>query len=118
MRCVRYLKLSQQQETKTIQLVDINIVTFRVAELRIHLSVCKDERLSDASKMTLEHQGGPMTEQEVLEFSTHPLRDLVIKMRTWDEKAKDTNMYSNAEEVEAGLRDIETRLDEYLSMQN
>jgi phosphonate degradation associated HDIG domain protein len=45
-------------------------------------------RLSDASKRTLEYQGGPMTEAEATAFEQYPLFALIIKMRTWDEEAK------------------------------
>lgn len=45
-------------------------------------------RLSEASKRTLEYQGGPMTEDEAAAFEQYPLFDLIIKMRTWDEEAK------------------------------
>jgi phosphonate degradation associated HDIG domain protein len=45
-------------------------------------------QLSDASKKTLEYQGGPMTEEEAAAFEQYPLFDLIIKMRKWDEEAK------------------------------
>lgn len=45
-------------------------------------------QLSDASKRTLEYQGGPMTEEEASAFEQYPLFDLIIKMRKWDEQAK------------------------------
>jgi phosphonate degradation associated HDIG domain protein len=45
-------------------------------------------RLSEASKRTLEYQGGPMTEEEAAAFEQYPLFELIIKMRTWDEEAK------------------------------
>lgn len=45
-------------------------------------------RLSDASKKTLEYQGGPMTEEEAAAFEQYPLFDLIIRMRKWDEEAK------------------------------
>jgi len=46
------------------------------------------EKLSDASKKTLEYQGGRMTEEEANAFEHYPLFDLIIKMRKWDEQAK------------------------------
>jgi 2-amino-1-hydroxyethylphosphonate dioxygenase (glycine-forming) len=46
------------------------------------------ERLSEASKRTLEYQGGPMAEDEAAAFEQYPLFDLIIKMRKWDEQAK------------------------------
>jgi phosphonate degradation associated HDIG domain protein len=44
--------------------------------------------LSDASKKTLEYQGGPMTTEEATAFEQYPLFDLIIRMRGWDEAAK------------------------------
>jgi putative nucleotidyltransferase with HDIG domain len=48
-------------------------------------------RLSDASKKTLEFQGGPMTEEEAAAFEQYPLFNLIIEMRKWDELAKIEN---------------------------
>jgi 2-amino-1-hydroxyethylphosphonate dioxygenase (glycine-forming) len=45
-------------------------------------------RLSGASKRTLEYQGGPMTEDEAAAFEKYPLFSLIINMRKWDEQAK------------------------------
>jgi predicted HD phosphohydrolase len=45
-------------------------------------------QLSDASKKTLEYQGGPMTEDEAAAFEQYPLFPLIIQMRKWDEEAK------------------------------
>ncbi len=47
------------------------------------------QRLSPASKITLSHQGGVMDEDEAIEFERHPLHSLYIKMREWDDKAKE-----------------------------
>jgi 2-amino-1-hydroxyethylphosphonate dioxygenase (glycine-forming) len=44
--------------------------------------------LSDASKKTLEYQGGPMQAAEAAAFEAHPLFDLYIQLRRWDEEAK------------------------------
>lgn len=46
------------------------------------------QQLSEASKVTLEYQGGRMTEEESKAFESDPLFNLYIKMRTWDEAAK------------------------------
>ena len=46
------------------------------------------DQLSDASKKTLEYQGGKMYEEEAAAFEQYPLFDLIIKMRRWDEEAK------------------------------
>jgi phosphonate degradation associated HDIG domain protein len=50
------------------------------------------ENLSEASKMTLAFQGGPMTEEEAKAFEQNPLKNLIIRMRTWDEEAKLTDV--------------------------
>ncbi|HLP49453.1 MAG TPA: HD domain-containing protein [Chitinophagales bacterium] len=50
------------------------------------------DNLSTASKATLQYQGGPMNEEEVAAFERNPLRNLIIKMRTWDEEAKHPNV--------------------------
>ncbi|XP_068217120.1 2-amino-1-hydroxyethylphosphonate dioxygenase (glycine-forming)-like [Palaemon carinicauda] len=49
------------------------------------------ERLSPASKKTLEHQGGKMSEAEVEAFRKDPKFQAILRMRDWDEKAKDPN---------------------------
>ena len=48
-------------------------------------------RLSEASKKTLEFQGGPMAAEEAAVFKADPLFDLNITMRRWDEEAKLTD---------------------------
>ena len=48
-------------------------------------------QLSEASKRTLDFQGGPMTEEEAAAFEQYPLFDLIIRMRKWDEQAKVEN---------------------------
>lgn len=45
-------------------------------------------KLSDASKTTLTYQGGVMTDAEAKAFETSDLFGSIIKMRSWDEKAK------------------------------
>jgi phosphonate degradation associated HDIG domain protein len=46
------------------------------------------EKLSEASKKTLEHQGGRMNAEEAMLFESDPMYDDYIKMRTWDDQAK------------------------------
>lgn len=46
------------------------------------------EKLSEASKKTLEYQGGRMNDDEAHAFEADPLFDLYIRMRYWDEAAK------------------------------
>jgi len=47
------------------------------------------EQLSPASKETLVFQGGVMTEEEATSFEADPLADLYIRLRRWDEQAKE-----------------------------
>src|SRR5471030_1249968 len=44
--------------------------------------------LSEASRRTLEYQGGVMTEEEAREFEQDPLCAVSLRMRHWDEQAK------------------------------
>jgi phosphonate degradation associated HDIG domain protein len=44
--------------------------------------------LSEASKQTLQYQGGPMNDGEAAAFEQHPLFELMIRMRHWDDEAK------------------------------
>ena len=46
------------------------------------------ERLSQTSQRTLE-LGGPMTSQEAVAFAGHPYFHDVLRLRSWDEQAKD-----------------------------
>jgi phosphonate degradation associated HDIG domain protein len=48
--------------------------------------------LSEASKKTLQFQGGRMSEKEALAFEADPLHGLIIQMRLWDEQAKLQNV--------------------------
>jgi len=50
------------------------------------------KKLSVASKATLEFQGGKMTNEEADKFENDPLFSLSIKMREWDETAKEENV--------------------------
>ncbi|WP_283189349.1 phosphonate degradation HD-domain oxygenase [Pseudomonas sp. PMCC200344] len=47
------------------------------------------ERLSGASRRTLEYQGGVMTAAEAEAFEKDPLCEVSLRMRQWDEQAKD-----------------------------
>ena len=46
-------------------------------------------RLSDASKQTLVYQGGPMNDDEAETFRSNAQFELCLRMRTFDEAAKD-----------------------------
>jgi 2-amino-1-hydroxyethylphosphonate dioxygenase (glycine-forming) len=48
--------------------------------------------LSEASKKTLVYQGGVMTEAEAERFENDPLFEASIRMRYWDELAKETEV--------------------------
>lgn len=45
-------------------------------------------KLSDASRKTLEYQGGAMTELEVKQFDTEGDAEQILRLRAWDEAAK------------------------------
>jgi len=49
-------------------------------------------QLSEASRATLGFQGGPMTEVEAKEFESNADAELFIRLRYWDDKAKETNV--------------------------
>jgi 2-amino-1-hydroxyethylphosphonate dioxygenase (glycine-forming) len=69
------------------------------------------EKLSPASKQTLEYQGGKMSEEEASKFEQDDLHELSLKMRTWDEQAKETNIPL------IGLDYIATLIDEAMNVQ-
>jgi 2-amino-1-hydroxyethylphosphonate dioxygenase (glycine-forming) len=48
--------------------------------------------LSEASRKTLEFQGGRMTQEEALAFESDPLFDQYIQLRRWDEQAKEEHL--------------------------
>lgn len=49
------------------------------------------EELSEASKITLEFQGGKMTAAEAAEFEQDPLAATYVKIRKWDDLGKDAD---------------------------
>lgn len=58
------------------------------------------DRLSDASRRTLEYQGGPMSEAEARAFESDPLMEACLKIRYWDDEGKETGVPVRAEDVE------------------
>ena len=57
-----------------------------------YLTAVKPEyyrQLSDASKHTLVNQGGPMSPDQVSAFAKDPLFTDKLRLRTWDERAKE-----------------------------
>ena len=49
-------------------------------------------KLSPASKATLEFQGGMMSAEEAEAFEANPDKDLIIRFRYWDDEAKLTDI--------------------------
>jgi phosphonate degradation associated HDIG domain protein len=70
---------------KIVRLVESHVEAKRYLTLK---DPAYYDQLSDASKKTLEYQGGRMSEEEAHAFEQYPLFDLIIKMRKWDEQAK------------------------------
>ncbi|MBU3743284.1 MAG: HDIG domain-containing protein [Sediminibacterium sp.] len=50
------------------------------------------EKLSEASKATLEYQGGKMSDTEASEFENDPNFKLYVAIRRWDDLAKKSNI--------------------------
>ena len=50
------------------------------------------QRLSESSRRTLEYQGGMMSEAEADAFERDPLFEVSLRMREWDEMAKEIGM--------------------------
>lgn len=57
-----------------------------------------------------------MTEQEVKKFESLIQKDVILKMRTWDEKAKDPEMFKDALSSEKALQRIENKLNSYFDI--
>jgi 2-amino-1-hydroxyethylphosphonate dioxygenase (glycine-forming) len=49
------------------------------------------DQLSEASKATLEFQGGRMNASEAIDFEQNPDAELFVRLRYWDDKAKETD---------------------------
>jgi len=65
------------------------------------------DQLSEASKKTLEFQGGKMDALEAGEFEKDPLFEVSIRMRHWDEMAKEINMpLVDMEKLKSKVRDV------------
>ena len=52
-------------------------------------------KLSPASKVTLDFQGGVMSSEEAAAFENNPDAELIIRLRYWDDKAKEQNIPVN-----------------------
>jgi 2-amino-1-hydroxyethylphosphonate dioxygenase (glycine-forming) len=70
------------------------LVRYHVAAKRYLTAVNPDyfDGLSEASKYSLELQGGPMTEDEAKKFAEGPLFKDALRLRTWDEQAKEAGL--------------------------
>ena len=65
------------------------------------------DNLSEASKHTLEFQGGKMSSSEAFDFEQDPLFEISISMRKWDEQAKEVNVpIINLTELKTRVRNI------------
>jgi phosphonate degradation associated HDIG domain protein len=53
------------------------------------------DKLSPASKVTLEFQGGVMSAGEAEEFEANPDAELIVRLRYWDDMAKEMNVPVN-----------------------
>ena len=75
------------------------------------------DRLSDASKETLKFQGGALTEEEANEFESQEFFNPIVKMRLWDDKAKDDqlNLAANNSTIENYLKKYKSALNELIS---
>lgn len=69
-------------------------------------------KLSEASLETLKWQGGPMLPEEANAFSNHPYFNDIIRVRLWDEKAK------NADAALLPLSYFQNLLHEHLNHHN
>jgi 2-amino-1-hydroxyethylphosphonate dioxygenase (glycine-forming) len=71
----------------------INLIENHVAAKRYLTAVDYEYHtgLSEASKITLIHQGGPMTETEIELFEQLPYFREIIRLRRWDDAAKQIN---------------------------
>lgn len=70
-----------------------NLVSHHVAAKKylIYAEPAYYNELSEASKITLEFQGGKMTAAEAAHFEEDPLASLYVKIRRWDDLGKDAN---------------------------
>ena len=71
------------------QLVEYHVEAKRYLTLR---QAGYYQRLSEASRRTLEYQGGVMSEAEADAFERDPLFEVSLRMREWDERAKEVGV--------------------------
>lgn len=70
---------------KIARLVEMHVQTKRYLTFRDQNYY---DRLSEASRQTLDHQGGKMNENEATIFEQDDLYGIHLKIREWDDKAK------------------------------
>ena len=58
------------------------------------------DQLSEASKMTLQYQGGPMNAEEAALYEKDPMLASYIKIRLWDDLGKETELPVDPADVE------------------
>ena len=70
-----------------------DLIRGHVSAKRFQVTINKNyyDSLSDASKKSLQYQGGEMSKDELVAFIKDPLYEYNIKMREWDDKAKETD---------------------------
>ena len=54
------------------------------------------QQLSPASQATLTFQGGPMTAAEAEAFERHPDAEVIIRLRQWDDQAKQQDLQTGS----------------------
>lgn len=83
----RYI-LGKGFSSKIARLIEGHVRTKRYL---VYKDIHYKKSLSEASIKTLTYQGGPMTQQEAQNFENDPLFRYHIKMRQWDDQAKQTD---------------------------
>jgi predicted HD phosphohydrolase len=69
-------------------------------------------KVSPASMETLKYQGGLMTEQEAEHYAKKTDIDIHIKMRKWDEAAKDPKIIINTDQMDRYFKMIDELIDD------
>ena len=66
--------------------------------------------LSSASRKSLAFQGDPFKDTELEEFDRNPLRDEMVSLRLWDDRAKLVGVESTTPRARAYLGIVEAHL--------
>ena len=84
-----------------LDLLEIRFAEDIVNAVRLHVAakryLCGSkpayfDKLSEASKMTLEIQGGPMTDEEIFAFRNQPGHEMAVQVRVYDDRGKVNGM--------------------------